>query len=81
MKLLLQWLKVNRIHLIAKTEAVLFKTKRVDYNIKIKFDGKLMRFSKSTKYLGLLIDENLSFRTHRENTTNKVRKANGALNI
>ena len=82
LKLLLQWLKANRIQLnVAKTEVVLFKnkSKRVDYNIKIKLDGKLIRFSKCTKYLGLLIDENLSFYNHKENIINKLRKANSAL--
>ena len=60
---------------------VLFKnkSKRVNYNIKIKLDGKLIRFSKCTKYLGLLIDENLSFYNHKENIINKLRTANGAL--
>ena len=82
LKLLLQWLKANRIQLnVAKTEVVLFKnkSKRVNYNIKIKLDGKLIRFSKCTKYLGLLIDENLSFYNHKENIINKLRTANGAL--
>ena len=79
---LVQWLKANRIQLnVAKTEVVLFKnsSKRMDYNIKIKLDGKLMRFSKCTKYLGLLIDENLSFHNHIENVISKLRKANAAL--
>ena len=78
----MQWLKANRIQLnVAKTEVALFKSrsKRVDYNIKIKLDGKLIRFSKCIKYLGLLIDENLSFYNHKENIINKLRKANGAL--
>ena len=82
LKLLLQWLKANRIQLnVAKTEVAFFKSrsKRVDYNIKIKLDGKLIRFSKCIKYLGLLIDENLSFYNHKENIINKLRKANGAL--
>ena len=75
---LVQWLKANRIQLnVVKTEVVLFKnrSKRMDYNIKIKLDGKLMRFLKCTKYLGLLIDENLSFQS------SKLRKANAALCI
>ena len=76
LKLLVQWLKANRIQLnVAKTEVVLFKnsSKRMDYDIKIKLDSKLMRFSKCTKYLGLLIDENLSFHNHIENVISKLR--------
>ena len=74
LKFLLQWLKVNKVHLnVAKTEVVLFKSnsKRVDYNIRIKLDGNLMRFSKVTKYFGLLVDEN-----HKEYFIDKLRKAN-----
>ena len=47
LKLLLHWLKANKIHLnVAKTEVILFKHKQkeVNYNIRIKLDGKLMRF-------------------------------------
>ena len=54
LKLLLHWLKANKIHLnVAKTEVILFKHKQkeVNYNIRIKLDGKLMRFSKQTRYL------------------------------
>ena len=81
LELLFQWLRANRIQLnVAKTEVFLFKSRsKVDYNIKIKMDGKLIRFSKCINHLGLLIDENLIFYNHKENIINKLRKANGAL--
>ena len=58
---MLHWLRANKMHLnVAKTEVILFKQRQkiVNYNIKIKLDGKLMRLSSQTKYLGMLIDEN-----------------------
>ena len=62
---LLHRLKANKIHLnAAKTNVILFKQKQkvVNYNIKIKLDGKLMRFSSQTRYLGMLIDDNLTIK-------------------
>ena len=57
LKHLLHWLKANKLHLnIAKTDVLLFKNKRkkVNYDIKIKLDGKRMRFSRKVKYLGMI---------------------------
>ena len=54
LKLLLHWLKAKKIHLnVAKTGVILFKHKQkeVNYNIRIKLDGKLMRFSKKLDIL------------------------------
>ena len=84
LKLLLHWLKANKIHLnAAKTDVILFKQKQkvVNYNIKIKLDGKLMRFSSQTRYLGMLIDDNLTMEKHKDSVANKLRKANGALSL
>ena len=40
-----------------------------------------MRFSKQTRYLGMLIDENLSMNSHNECISGRLRKANGALSL
>ena len=71
LKLLLHWLKANKLSLnVAKTVVLLFKNKRkeVNYDIKIKLDGKRMRFSKEVKYLGMIIDDNLSMINHKKTT-------------
>ena len=84
LKLLLHWLKANKIHLnVAKTEVLLFKNKRkqLNFDIKIKLDGKLMRFSKETKYLGMIIDDNLAMDSHKKQVCDRLRKANGALSL
>ena len=82
LKLLLHWLKANKLSLnVAKTVVLLFKNKRkeVNYDIKIKLDGKRMRFSREVKYLGMIIDDNLSMINHKKQLCGRLRKANGAL--
>ena len=82
LKLLLHWLKANKIHLnVAKTVVLLFKNKRKQLNYDIKLDGKLMRFSKETKYLGMIIDDNLAMTSHKKQVCNRLRKAKGALSL
>ena len=45
MKLLLKWLKANKISLnVAKTEAILFKHRRKSVNFDFKVDGKRLIF-------------------------------------
>ena len=47
LKLLLKWLKANKISLnVAKTEIILFKhqLKNIDFDFKIKLDGKCLIF-------------------------------------
>ena len=68
LKLLLRWLKVYKLYLnISKTVILPFKKKRKDvsYDTKIKLDGKRMRFSREVKYLGMIIDDNLSMIIHK----------------
>ena len=79
LKLLLHWLKANKLYLnVAKTVFLLFKNKRkdVNYDIKIKLDGKRMRFSREVKYLGMIIDDNLSMINHKKQVCGRLRKAN-----
>ena len=57
LKILQNWLKVNKISLNAeKTEFILFRNsnKKVDYDFKIKINGKILSPSEYVKYLGFL---------------------------
>ena len=75
-------MKANKLYLnVAKTVFLLFKNKRkdVNYDIKIKLDGKRMRFSREVKYLGMISDDNLSVINHKKQVCGRLRKANGAL--
>ena len=63
LKNLTYWLNANRISLnVKKTELVIFKRqmKKLDSPIKIKLSCKRLYPSKSVKYLGIKIDENLN---------------------
>ena len=64
LKLLLKWLKANKISLnVAKTEVTIFKhnLKCIDFDFKIKLDGKRLIFREYVNYLGVLIDKNLNW--------------------
>ena len=82
MKLLLKWLKANKISLkVAKTEIILFKhkLKSIKFQFKIKRDGKRLMFQDCVNYLGVLIDKNLSWSNHQEKNANNLRQINGVL--
>ena len=76
------WLNSNKIKLnVDKTEIILFRhpTKKVEYDLKIKLQGKRLRFSRSTRYLGIEIDQHLDWKQHQNNLAKKLRKANGII--
>ena len=53
--------------------------KKIDHEIKLKLNGKYLSLSKSVKYLGVIINHNLSFTEHLDSLSIKLRNANGAL--
>ena len=82
LKLLMNWLKANKISINAsKTELLLFRPvrKKIDYDLKIKINGHRLRPSKFVKYLGVYIDEHLNWKHHIDFVCNKLKRANGAL--
>ena len=86
LKLLCQWLAANKISLnSSKTEYILFRRKLKPinyiyiYELKIKINGKKLYPSTSIKYLGVSLDENLSWEIHVNSISLKLRRANGAL--
>ena len=82
LKLLCQWLAANKISLnFSKTEYILFrhKLKPINYQLKIKIDGKKLYPSTFIKYLGVFLDEHLSWNNHVKSISLKLRRANGAL--
>ena len=79
---LFKWLCASKISLnVTKTEVVLFHSsnKKIDHELKLKLNGKYLDLSKSVKYLGLEIDQHLSFTNHIKSLSVKLRSANGAL--
>ena len=82
LKRLYKWLCANKISLnVAKTEVVLFRNvhKKINYDVKLKLSGKILYFSKQVKYLGITVDEFLSWADHTKELSNKLRNANGVI--
>ena len=82
LKLLMHWLKANKISLnTTKTELMIFRPvrKKIDYEVKIKVNGHRLRPSNVVKYLGVYIDEHLNWKHHANFVANKLKRANGAL--
>ena len=82
LKSLNAWLKANKISLNAsKTEILIFKhhNKPLNYDLKIKLDGKRLYPSKYVKYLGILIDSQMNWSYHIKSLVPKLARANGML--
>ena len=69
--------------IVKKTELVIFKhqRKKLDSPIKTKLNRKRLYPSKSVKYLGIKIDENLNWKQHIHNIAIKLNRANALLSI
>ena len=82
LRVLVEWLNANKISLNAsKTEFLIFRSVRKDLNHvpRLKIAGKIVIPSKSVKYLGVYLDEHLSWKPHVSAIATKLRRANGAL--
>ena len=76
------WLNANRISLnVNKTEYIIFRKPRklIDSEIKIKLNGKRLYPSTCIKYLGVLLDEHLSWKPHMNELTKKLNRSNSML--
>ena len=82
LKSLVKWLKVNKISLnTSKTEFIIFKhpNKKIEYEFKIKIDGKRLYSEKFVKYLGIYLDSQLNWAPHTEILSIKLNRAVGML--
>ena len=82
LKFLSQWLNANKISLNAsKTEYIIFKHARkpMNYDFRLSIHGKRLFPSTSIKYLGVLLDADLSWKSQINNVAAKLKRANGAL--
>ena len=73
---LTEWLRANRLSLnVDKTKLIIFRSKYSKNNyeeISIKLQGIRLAPSKYVKYLGIYIDENLSWDIHIQKLSNKL---------
>ena len=82
MKNLTNWLNVNKISLNVKnTELVIFKheSKKLKRPIRIRLCRKRFYPSKSVKYLGVKIDENLNWKDHTYDIVTRLNRTNALL--
>jgi hypothetical protein len=81
---LINWLRANRLSLnIAKTHFMLFgpKKKIPPQDINILIEGNKLRLTKSTKFLGIILDSNISWKDHIIHLSKKIAKSVGILSI
>ena len=81
LKTLYNWLLANKISLNCdKTEIIFFcKPGQKVTEMKIKLNGQRLYPSKHIKYLGIFIDEHLTFNYHCDVLSKKLKRANGML--
>lgn len=82
--LLSEWFQSNKLTLnVAKTNYMLFgsKPKRTLANsLKIVIDGKPISHVTEVKFLGIMIDENLNWKSHASLVSSKIAKSLGTIN-
>ena len=82
MKNLTNWLNANKFSLnVSKAELILFtpQMKKLDFVLKLKLNSKRIYPTKSAKYLGIEIDENLTWIDHINDIAIKLNRANAML--
>ena len=82
LRFLCNWLKANKISLNAsKTEMLIFRdpNRKIDFDLKIKIDGKRVTPSKYVKYLGIYLDNFLSWHQQEQDMRSRLSRAAGML--
>jgi len=71
------WFKVNQLILnYSKTHYLQFNTKNSwDYDLKLIYQGNCIKSSSNTKFLGLIIDDSLSWKAHIDQIMSKLNTA------
>ena len=82
LKRLICWLNANKISLNAsKTEFLVFRSqfRKLEFTPFLMLSGKRIYPSQSVKYLGVHVDEHLSWKFHVSSVATKLQRANGML--
>ena len=82
LKKVLCWLNANKLSLNTdKSNLVLFRgpRKKIQYNINVQINGKQIKEKEFTKYLGILIDNKVSWSAHTKCANIKISKGIGVL--
>ena len=81
-KKILHCLRANKISLnSSKTEIIIFKSKKkkITKNLNFRVSGQNIITKTHSKYLGVILDESLSFHSHLNIIKYKLNRANGIL--
>ena len=82
LSLLVHWLRANKISLNAsKTDLVLFRTKNknVTKHLNFRLSGQQLKIKQTTKYLGVILDENLSWQSQINVLLTKLSRSTGVI--
>ena len=82
--ILVEWLRANRLSLnIGKTHAMIFgKTKNLaNTNPDIYIDGTRLDIVTSTKFLGVILDSELTWKSHINHLSKKIAKSVGIISL
>ena len=80
LRLIFQWLCANRLSVnVEKTEFIIFKSQRksLKERLTLKLNGKTIFESKKLRYLGLIVDEKLTWKFHILELKKKLSQING----
>ena len=76
-----EWIKTNKLSLnIEKTHFMLFSNSLKNLPGNIIFDGTVLKQVQNTKFLGIIIDEDLSWKPHVNNVCNIISRNIGMIN-
>ena len=79
---ILDWTVANRLTInYSKTEAMLFSNRKnaINFENRVSLNGIPLNYVNSARFLGVMIDNNLNFKSHIDNLVNKVSKLAGIL--
>ena len=76
-----EWLKANKLSLnVKKTHYMIFNGKRkLKYQISLNIDGESINEDDKTKFLGVIIDKNLTWKSHIQYICGKVARGIGII--
>ena len=74
------WLKVNKLSLnIKKTHYMIFTRKKLSHPLDLRIDNQNAHVTKTSKFLGVYIDDKLNWKTHISYVAGKVARGIGVL--
>ena len=81
LSIMADWLKANKLSLnVKKTHYMVFAKRKYDIsNVNVDIDGTPIEHVTCTKFLGVIIDENINWKKHVEYISNKISKGIGIL--